>query len=405
MGNDGEVLLSYLVNNRMTIILKGTYATDNPLDWNEINANQIFVDADDMLAIRHQSLTSCDPDTEGDCVPAYDNLPIYIDFGDIRLSSKSSNLDSVSDQEDSEKFWNVASAERQVYCSRYYARSSAIDSCSNNGGLEKFKEFMDGRGAIYPSRDIPNGYYIHTGVFVRRIVTGWASEDGELSSNALFDNTRLSGANILANLSTPPPPTNPDIEDNPGPSEWFPLHYRPGSGQSLYKGSDYLPIVLEIRFNLKENLMLHSYTITPEGGTPIQRNIIAFSDWRREHSNMMNSNGSSRMGGNVLSRSRFFYPYRVSRIDIANMGSGGSQYYFALYQTNESDRDDRLPYAATPARSGSNNQLNHIMPGTYQLECRYDANNDGYPEMLQGSPVDITVPEQPLIMMTSHTCG
>ena len=405
MGNDGEVLLSYLLNNRMTIILKGTYATDAPLEWNKINSNKIFVDSDDKLSIQHQSDTACDPSMIGNCVPSYDNLALYLDFGGVRLSSQTSSLNSISDEEDSENFWNVASTERQVYCSRYPGTNSASDSCFNNGGLEKFREFMDGRGSVYPSRDIPNAHYVHTGVFVRRIVTGWASNNGELIDNAPFDNVRISGANILANVNTPPPPIDPNANDNPGPSEWFPLHHRIGSGQSLLKGTDYLPIVLEIRFNIKENLMLHSYTVTPDGGSSYQINIIAFSDWRKNHSNMMNARQSGRMGGNVLSRSRFFYPHRVSRIVVTNASSGSKRHYFALYQAAESDRNNRLPYAATPARSGSNNQLNHIMPGAYQLECRYDSNSDGYPETLSGTPVDITVPAQGKIMMTNHTCG
>lgn len=406
-GNDGEVLLSHLLNNRMNIILKGTYATDNPLEWREINNNQIFVDSnDDLSSIRHQLTDSCDPDTQADCLPAYDALPIYIDFGGISLSSSSNSLDSVSSEKDSENFWSSASAERQVYCSRYYAANKLNDSCLSHGGLEKFQEFMDGRGSLYPSYDIPNADYIHTGVFVRRIVTGWASEDGELITNTLFDSNRLHGANILLNVSSPPPPTDPNMADNPGPSEWFPLHYRTGSGQTqiLHKGFDYLPIVLEIRFNLKENLMLHSYTLRSDDGSTNRRNIVAFSDWRRDHRSMVESNKSGRMGGNVLSRARFFYPHRVSRIDINTTSLTSSRHYFALYQMNESNRDESLPYAATPVRSSAPNQLKHIMPGSYQLECRYDNVHDGYPEERLGSPMDISVPDQPQIISITMLC-
>ena len=407
MGNNGEALLSHLLNNRMTIILKGTYATDNPLAWNEINGNQIFVDSDDNLSIQHQSAASCDPKMDGTCLYSYENLPLYIDFGGIRLSSQSKSLADISSVEDAEEFWNIASTDRQVYCNRYYGRSAESDSCLNDNGQKKFEEFMDGTGAIYPSRDIPNTPYLHTGVFVRRIVTGWATNDGELIKNAPFDNNTVSGANILSDVSAPPPPTDPNMEDRPGPAEWLPLHYRVSSGQSLQKGHDYLPIVLEIRFNIKENLMLHSYRAGEDSATSRQYNIVAFSDWRRNHSNAMTVKAadSRRMGGNVLSRSRFFYPHKVSRIDITNGASGGTRYYFALYGKGETDRDDRLPYAASPARSGSNNQLNHVMPGLYQLECRFDANNDGYPEMLNGSPVDILIPEQGQIVTTSHSCG
>ncbi len=397
MGNDGEVLLSHLVNNRMTIVLKGTYASDNPLEWNEINSNQIFVDADDNLgALMHEALTNCDPYTSNACIPAYDELPIYIDVGSIRLSRDSSNIDRIRNNEDSEDFWDISSESRQVYCNRFYATNAGLDTCVQQDGRNKFNELMNGRGVIYPSRDVPDGPYSHTGIFVRRVVTGWSYRDTTLLE-AFFDNTQVRGTNIISLVSSPPPP------DEPGPAEWFPLHYRVGPGQTFDKGFGNFPVVLEMRFNMKENLMVHRYTIDPSG-TPQNVRVIAFSDWRKAHMDDGTSEESIRLGGNVLARSRFFYPHQVSRIDITNAGMMPATHYYALYQSGETDRDNYLPYAATPARNGAGNQLNHIMPGSYQLECRQDANNDGYPEMRLGVPQDIIVPETPEIMNVTYTC-
>ncbi len=403
LGNDGEVLLSYLLNSRMTIVLKGSYASDSPLNFNEINGNKLFVDHpdDDFGGTIEHQMNGCNPYSSQTCLPAYDKLPLYIDIGGIRLSPQNTNLDAVTSPDDSENFWDIVSNSRQVYCNQFYATSSDADSCFQNDGLNKFKDFMNGKGAIYSSNDVSDQDYIHVGVFVRRIVTGWAYQNSVLKENVLFDNARLRGENITGFVSVPP--NVPDGRRNV--PEWFPLHYRVKNNQSvLRKGSDYLPIVLEIRFNMKENLMAHSITTVQTGRQDVKRSVITFSDWRVNHEDTGN-NTSSRLGGNVLMRARLFYPHRVSRLVINNTGTVAAGHYYALYENAETDRANSLPYAATPARSGTNNQLNHIMPGSYQLLC-YHANDDnGYPEPLVGSAMmSITIPDQGQVINETMSC-
>ncbi|MCB1170438.1 MAG: hypothetical protein KDK25_08905, partial [Leptospiraceae bacterium] len=152
-----DALLSALINSRMVVILKGTYATDRPLDFAQINNNTLFLDND--------APTTEVLDTNN--VPAYNELPIYIDVGEIRLSTKGylSNLYDIDSDRDAEDFWDVVSTTRQVYCSQLYTAVAANDSCSATGGLINYVEFFNGIGALYPSRDVGPGGYTHAGVF------------------------------------------------------------------------------------------------------------------------------------------------------------------------------------------------------------------------------------------------
>jgi hypothetical protein len=44
--------------------------------------------------------------------------------------------------------------------------------------------------------------------------------------------------------------------------------------------------------------------------------------------------------------------------------------------------EDNLPVAATPVRQGTN-IIKNLMGGVnYIIQCRFDANNDGYPETI-----------------------
>ncbi len=404
MGKDGEVLLSYLLNNRMTVILKGSYATDHPLDWSEMNNNQIYVDSDDSLgSLSHQARSSCDPYSDSNCVPSYDSLPIYLDFGGIRLSTKAQSLESINDIGDTEEFWDIASAQREVYCNQLYTDNRQLNTCHRNGGEGKFADFMNGKGAVYPSVDIPSAKYLHVGLYVRRLITGWAYRGTELIDNAIFDNVRVQGANIAFFAAHDPPSSSTDAPSSSF-SQWFPLYYRAEDSDALDKGIAYSPVVLEIRFNMKENLMVHGYSFDSSTGLSSNK-VIGFSDWRRDHRSD-STISSSNLGGNVLMRARFFHPHEVSRLDISNTSPmpAPTRHYYALYKSSQNDRTNNLPYAATPARS-TTNQLNHISPASYELLCQADLNPvDGYPESNLGDPMPIVIDDHPQIMQISYPC-
>ncbi len=378
MGKNDLSILSLLINNRIMVLLKGTYASDDPLSFAEINNNQLFIDSD--LNINSSNL------------PAYSNLPIYLDIGELRLSTKEflSDLSTISNQSDSEKFWDVLSTERQVYCSNLYTIDPRFDSCLDTGGLINYQEFMNGNGAVYPSRDVGPGTYLHAGVFMRGLVTGYSVTDSG-PVIAQFDNNEVPGENILPLVNYNPGTTT--FEKELYVPQFFPLHHKVEFGQqtSMIIDDGAEPLVVEIRFNLKENLMAHRFLNSANE----YQTVVTFSDWRKDHLDVTQRD----QGGNVLTRSRVYNPALVSDLVISG-GTGSNRYYYAIYIANEcvdfnqatycNKNTEVLPLAATPVRDGEN-RIKNLMPNSYVLQCLYDNVQDGYPEQLLGEiPVEVT---------------
>ncbi|MFN3605341.1 MAG: hypothetical protein ACK4UJ_11595 [Leptonema sp. (in: bacteria)] len=369
-------LLSLLFNNKITLLLKGTYATDRPLKFEEINNNQIFVD----------SVTSTEPiDTTN--VPPYNSLPIYLDIGEVRLSTKAPLLDLslIQSEQDSQKFWDVLSPNRQVFCNQLYTYNSELNSCLKNNGIVGFELMMNGEGVIFPSRDVGSGTYFHSGIFFRSVFFGYAKLGGN-DSIGKFDNQDVIGIDVLRFLNYDPGVDSGSIALLP--PQMFPLHYKvyPGT-ENVQIFQEYVPTIIEIRFNLKENLMLHAFQDTNSGQ---YLTYVGISDWRKNHS------GQVYTGGNLLSRMRMIYPSLSNTLQVFGGTYTGRHYYALYYRYECSDGScnkdvDLLPLSATPVRNGSDNFLKDIMPGSYFLQCRYDEIYDGYPEkVLSEIPVEIT---------------
>ncbi|MBX7059292.1 MAG: hypothetical protein K1X75_14600 [Leptospirales bacterium] len=403
-GSDGP-LLSFLTNSRLIILLKGTYASDRPLEFYEINSNRIFLSSTDTAllsaGLKQATTTGCTPFVDPLCLPPLSQLPIFLDFGEVRLSSREPGNDEllgVDDEESSQGFWDIASNERQVYCSTTYTLDSSRDNCKL-GGVANFYELMNGNGVIYPGRDVAAGIYYHAGVYARALATGWGLRNGVLALST-FDNNDIVGVRI-----TPYVQYDPNIDSTTQqliPADWFPMHYSSSlnpHGAMIKDDATYTPVVLEIRFNIKENLMVHSFT--DEGNRSAL--AVAFSDWRRPH----NDNGADlglNMGGNVLSRARMFYPDVTSTLTISG-GVQSPRHYYALEYSTDATRDIQLPVSATPVRNGSNNTMRNVMAGTYVLQCRYDCKHDGYPELVQSEVGPFEIGTGPGLAAQSLACG
>jgi hypothetical protein len=364
-GDKGEPLLSTLlgINSKTVVILKATYASDSPLEFSQINNNALFTDADDTGI-----------DVVG--LPAYAALPIYIDIGEIRLSTKNfgDGLWSIDSAKDAKAFWDVLASERQVYCSQPYSTNLESDSCFDTGGIVNYQELMNGRGAVFPSRDVGPGVYLHAGIFVRAIATGHARVSGTVQS-AFFDNTSIVDATNI----TPYLQYDPAIDDAMRqvlPPQTFPLHFNSimsgVSANSMFMSDEYTTRVVELRFNLKENLMVHGLNDTTGF-----RTMVSVSDWRRAHALQRD------VGGSLLMRARVYYPDYVNDLTVQG-GTSSTRHYYAVIDPLETFVEDNLPVAATPVRSGSNLMRNLTGGVSYILQCRYDANNDGYPESVLG---------------------
>ncbi len=402
-GDNGVPILSFLTNSRMVVLLKGTYASDNPLSAAEINNNRIFVDDDDsgISTLRSAGANACTPFVEPDCIPNRSDLPVWLDIGEIRLSTQQPGNDEllgIDSAEKSEDFWNVAADERQVYCSIPYTADPDLDNCKL-GGLVNYQELTNGRGVVYPSRDIQDGIYYHVGIYVRAIATGWGILNSGLAQDR-FDNSEIFGANL-----TPYIQYDPNIDEVTRqllPPDWFPLHYSVGPGQNFTLVKDdatYNAIVLEIRFNMFENMMVHRF-VNPSSQTIT---AVAFSDWRRPNADSLADRGAN-MGGNVLTRARFFYP-DITQTLVIDGGTRSTRHYYSVYQLTEENKTDHLPFAATPVRDGASNSLSYMMPGTYVIQCRYDCRADGYPELTLTESAAFEIPLGPGLTVQNFPCG
>ncbi len=359
-------VLSSLFNQRMLLIFKGTYATDNTLDFTEINDNAIY---------RDQEGTGGDPAFDTTGLPALSNLPIFMDIGELRIASKYQplGLEALESVRDSARFWDFIAPERQVYCSVPYTLFT--NTCENTGGLVKFAEFMTSRGAQYPSNDptaelrgSSGTQYYHAGVYLRSFITGFAIESGIQKTNTRFDNRLVVGSNIVPRNSYKPGAS--DIDKQNLTPFMYPVFYTVGAGHAdMTINPGYEPYILEMRINIKENLMVHSWV----NFTGLVQTMVGFSDWRFNHA------GEVDMGGGLLLRPRIIYPETSSKLTITG-GTTNLKYYYAIYRDGETDFKNYLPLIASPVR-GSNVSIKYIHAGTYRLRCLQDANPiDGYPE-------------------------
>ena len=150
----------------------------------------------------------------------------------------------------------------------------------------------------------------------------------------------------------------------------FPIFHALQKGQDdmqIRGGAD--PYILEVRMNIKENLMVHSYTTT----LGFVRTFIGISDWRYAHSGELDS------GGNIQSRSRIIYPETASTLLISG-GTRSLTHYYNIFRAGETEFFTELPLASTPVQQGTST-IKYIHDGMYRLQCVGDVNKvDGYPD-------------------------
>lgn len=382
-------VLSTLFNNRMLLLLKGTYASDAPISFSDYNGGTGNFYLDD-------SGDGKGPEHNINGLPSASNLPIWIDIGEIRVSTKYSKgineLSQIRDPLDSERFWDFIATERQVYCSIPYSLEE--DTCAKQNGIFKAQEFFNGNGAVFPSNDPTSETYScmdpkfmgqclsmglgldtnfgvqywYTGIYFRSIVTGWALQNGApVIDITRFDNRRVPGLNIVPRNNFRPGTS--DAEKQQLVPKMFPLLYSvQATHRDMQIRGGFDPYILEVRVNMKENLMVH--TINRTGG--VQQTLVSFSD------SLHDNKGEPDIGGNILLRSRVIYPETAASIRITG-GSGNLKYYYGVYHSDETEIKTQLPLAATPARPDA--QIRYLNNGHYKLYCLGDTERvDGYPE-------------------------
>lgn len=357
--------------------MKGTYASDRPIRFEDYRngTGNLYLDETGGANGPGHNLTN---------LPRANNLPILIDIGEVRISSQFqkglNDLSQIRDPLQSEQFWDFIATERQVLCTQFYSLEE--DTCQRQGGIGRASEFFDGSGVRFPSNDptaetyginpqtgeILSTQYWYTGVYFRSFVTGWAIQNGlQLLDQTRFDNRRVPGLNIVPRMNYRAGTT--DVEKQQSVPKMFPLLYSVKAGQrdmQIRGGFD--PYILEVRMNIKENLMVH--TIDRPGG--IQQTLVAMSDA------LSPNQGEPDIGGNLLLRSRVIFPEFAASLRILG-GGGNLSYTYAVFHSDEGNILQELPLAATPARADAS--IRYLNNGRYKLYCLGDLERrDGFPD-------------------------
>ncbi|TGK98717.1 LIC11270 family surface protein [Leptospira levettii] len=397
LGDESKLpVISTLFNNRMLLLLKGTYATDNPLDWNELNngTGDLYIDTQGEGLDPTMTLTS---------LPKAGNLPIFLDIGEVRISSKYlkglNELTQIRDTVDSNKFWDYIAPNRQVFCTVTYSFDN--NTCTESNGILKASDFFNGIGAQFPSNDpssetlsweqayasgqpwLGREYY-YAAIYFRSLVTGYALDAG-IPVRGRFDNrTIVNGLNIVPRNNYVAGTTTAE-KSNIVP-KLFPALYTQLPTQSVQSDmrirDGFDPYILEVRINLKENLMLHSYTSSRS--TTVT--YVGVSDIFSDHK------GEGDAGGNILTRARVIYPEVASSLTISG-GGNSLLHYYGIFRFQETEYLNVLPLAATPAKQ--NAKIKYLNPGTYKVVCLGDlSKRDGYPDTVVRETA-FTIPDYP----------
>ncbi len=358
-----EPVLSQLYNDRITLIVKGTYESNDPYGWQGIYT-------DDGVTTKGITFTNN--------VTNQSEIKWYIDLAEMRMAQSTAKPSGDTNAE----YYMLFAQERQVMCSDTSALyGKSLDTCISENGTAKLNAFF-GDGLQIPAVDVKAGDYKHFTIYFRKLVT-WPSEKytagGVYEGNlvTLFDNRYIYGTDIegiyqykSTDLSTP---------------VLFPLQR---TDLSLHVEDSERPYVMEVRIFLKNLMMKHvmDYTLTNE-----QISFVGPSDWAANHQ-YSTAIYQKTMGENMIFTARIYHPDDVGSIQIT-MADAPNYCYWAVVKAGESfDPLARMPLAATQAKQ--NYQIKNLPSGSYDLYKTCDpvgVKHDGYPETKYTCTAGITV--------------
>jgi hypothetical protein len=379
-------ILSDLYNNRIQVILKGTYESNNPYPW-------MNTYTDDSIAAPYGGgiLTP---------VPQTD-VSLYLDIAEIRLAvgtGKPANLAP-------EKYWVFFTPTREVFCSNNFANGDSnykLLSCYNDHGDQNFADFFSS-GFTLPAVDVPEKTYNHMAIYFRKLITGPVitytdiSGNGAIAQTTTFDNRYLNGINLMDSIvqysASDTTKVTPLL---------FPLQ-RTDLSLAIPSGRD--PYVMEVRIFLKNLLMKHVIKYTGGNASAGPLTFVGPSDWNTNH-NSSDPTLAYQMGGNIIFTARIYDPANVGSIAITD--TLWAPVYKAAYYTvvaagsQFSTGNSALPYAATSLTPGVGGTITNLPPGSYDLyrTCDLklmDTSNalvngvDGYPETTALCNANVTV--------------
>lgn len=369
----GELPLSDLVNNTITLKVLGTYES------NDAYGNLTLQKDDVIVAGLPNNITGSSPNLNNTLMADYavglsvSRIKYYIDLAEIRMAKGQgkSSSQSISD------YWSQFAISRQLMCSSYdSADGRGLSNCSDSAGIDRLNAFFNG-GFTYPAVDVPSGSFNHLGIYFRRFVTYPAARfrgdgtynDGannatdqttsENSMTTAFDNRTIYGIDIESFLQNAYGATNTE-------PMMFPLQ-RKDLALNIY--NDHEPYVLEVRMFIKNAMMVHviqnTGTTTPAADSTNSAFVyIAPADWNVNHAYQDLTN-NLRQGGSIAMTARTYQPAKVGSVQITGGLANSGEYFAAVPAgTTFSYPLTTLPYAAT---AGTNTTISNLQPGSYDV--------------------------------------
>ena len=376
----GELPLSDLVNNTITLKVLGTYESN---DSYAIGTTTASLPKDDVIAtttITGTNTTLKINPTNPQIVDYANSLKptdisYYIDIAEIRMAQGQgkSSSQTIAD------YWSQFAISRQLMCSSYAsADGRGLSNCSDSAGIDRLNAFFNG-GFTYPAVDVASGNFNHLGIYFRRFVTYPAARfrgDGDFndgsnnstdqttavnSMTSAFDNRTIYGMDIESFLQNAYGGTNTE-------PMMFPLQ-RKDLSLNIY--NDHEPYVLEVRMFIKNVMMVHvlqnTGTTSPASDPTNSAFIyVAPSDWNVNHAFQDLSN-NLRQGGAIAMTARTYQPAKVGSISITGgiVTTTNLSYYVASPTSMTFTSATTLPYAATAAAASTS--ITNLPPDTYNV--------------------------------------
>lgn len=368
----GDLPLSDLINNSVTLKVLGTYESNDPygnlglfkddiIGSNITNAGGSWATGTPQVATYANSLS-------------ISSVKYYIDIAEIRLAQGQgkSSSQAISD------YWSQFAITRQLMCTDTGTTdaSRVLTNCSDQNGPQRLIDFFNG-GFTYPAVDLATGNYNHIGMYFRRFNTypgarfgssggfidasgnSVTQTDSEKAVTATFDNRTVYGLDIESFLQNPYGSTAAE-------PLMFPLQNK-NLSISITNGAE--PYVLEVRVFLKNLMMAHVIQASDNTGLV----FVAPSDWNVDHK-FNDTSYSTFMGGSVLITARTYQPANVGKIQLQGIVSSGSDYFAVVpasstfpgqaWVDGTSASTAVLPLAAT---RGTNTAIANLPPGSYDV--------------------------------------
>ena len=293
----GELPLSDLINNTITLKVMGTYESNNPYALGFTDANLAAnLRKDDVITATE--ITGASPTLTGtpqivdfanNILPS--DLGYYIDIAEIRLAKGQgkSSSQTISD------YWNQFAIDRQLMCSDYAtADGRTLANCRDQNGIGRLAEFFNG-GFTYPAVDVPFGTFNHMGIYFRRFAVSpgarfngdgtyyngtavGTKETAKAAVTAAFDNRTIYAFDVESYLQNPYGATSTE-------PLMFPLQRK---DLSLSVVHDKEPYVMEVRIAIHNMMMVHIAQITNNSSVASDSTNGAFiytapPDWNVDH--------------------------------------------------------------------------------------------------------------------------